>query len=153
MGYDRVTSAAVRAAYDEWLGPNGITEWLPEHPIVRAGRRRIAYTAFVYLGERGFTPTMAVLGADHLTTEQQLAAIRAGTRHHHAVIEWRTVPCRVPLTDHTRRLLRGAGIAVIENGPRHHAFRALRYGCGWIVWALAHANPSTVQLPPRAPRY
>lgn len=66
------------AAMYDWLGANGVTEWLPDSPVIEIGVETIRYTAFVWPSDdqRGFNGNI-------VTTDDA------------ALIEWRSVPLAV----------------------------------------------------------
>ncbi|MER7280417.1 hypothetical protein ABT369_38870 [Dactylosporangium sp. NPDC000244] len=98
-----VMDGAIRPAY-HWLAANGVTEWLPERPRIDISNGTIRYTAYVWNddAERGFNARWLLVG-DSISAERAKQIIAKGRlKLGDPVIEVRTVPLRVPLTDDAR---------------------------------------------------
>jgi hypothetical protein len=82
----------VAEVYD-WLGANGINEWLPDGFHVTIVGDQLTYTGWKWAGERGWNWSNVVPGGAH---------------------EDRTVPLLHPPTDRVRELFTGLGLTLVE---------------------------------------
>lgn len=86
----------------DWFAANGVHEWLPDHLIATTRGGQLTFTAFRWVGDRGFD-------ADN---------IRLPVDDQDPVTEPRTVPLSVPVTSRLRALAEILDFQLLEGGGR-----------------------------------
>ncbi len=97
--------------YDTWLTPNGVEGWMPENATVTVTGGQIRYSHWRHLDPASSPWDKDVMVASDLWKPGE--GHDAGTGGE-PVVDRRTVPLAVPVTDRVRELCRKTGLNLVE---------------------------------------